>query len=573
MSKHLSPFEFSFTDADSSLENWPQFESYLDLLLEREINSEEDLMQWFQDENEVRSIYFDERSRANVNLRRDSRNNSYKDKYDFINKEIVPKMEIYTNKAQKKLVKTEAFNKLKNKDFKIYKNSILSSLEIFNEENITLYQETKELANSYMKLSGEYMVEMDGERHTPAKLRAELKSPDRDRRLSIYSALSKAKIENNLYEKFDDIMNELIAKRHQGAINADQKDFVDFTFLNFNRTDYTKQDCKTFHETIQKEFTPIYKEICLKRKEDLGVEKLKLWDKACDPQGREPLRPFENSEELIRKTEKVLRQTDPTFAEYLQEMEAGDQLDLDAREGKSPGGFISSFSISRLSFLFMNGVGSDKDVKTMVHEMGHAAQNFLMDPLKLTSKKMIGMEVAELAAMGMEYLTMDKWNIYYPDAEDLKRAKQTQLETSIELLCWAALIDKFQFWLYENPKHTVEERDTAWLTMHKALMGDNYDYSDFELQFRKGWQAQRHIFNYPFYYIEYAFARLGSLAIYRNYCQTPQKTIDQYKTALALGSTESISDVYKAAGIEFRFDSEYVHSIASFIKEKLAELA
>lgn len=572
MSKHLSPFEYSFADSSTTLDNWSKFESYLDELLEREIQTEEELLQWFHDENEVRAIYFDERSRANVNLRRDSRNASFKEKYDFINKEIVPKMEVYSNKANEKLVKTDAFTQLKNKDYKVYKNSILSSLEIFNEENIALHQETKELSNEYMKLSGEYMVEMDGEMYTPPKLRAQLSSPDRDKRLSIYKALSKAKIENNLYEQFDEIMNKLIEKRHTGARNANQKDFVDYTFLNFNRTDYSRQDCKTFHDTVAKEFTPLYKEICQKRKRDLGVDTLKLWDKACDSKGREALKPFENSEELIRKTEKVLHLTDPTFAEYLLEMEAGDQLDLESREGKSPGGFISSFALSKLSFLFMNGVGSDRDVKTMVHEMGHAAQNFLMDSLNLNSKKMIGMEVAELAAMSMEYLTMDKWNIFYPNPDDFRRAQQKQLETSIELLCWAALIDKFQFWLYENPQHSIEERDKAWLDMHSELMGDEYDYSDFELQFRKGWQKQRHIFNYPFYYIEYAFARLGSLAIYRNYCEDPAKTVEQYKSALALGSTGSISDVYETAGIEFRFDSEYVHSIATFISKKLSEL-
>lgn len=572
MSKHLSTLEFSFVSPELTLENWTEFESMVKQLLDREINSEDDLLQWLKDENELLTIYSDERSRANVNLRRDSRNESYRESYDYINKEIVPKMELYSNQIHEKLLKTDAFNNLEIKDFKIFKDSIFSSVKIFNEKNIAIHQETKELANEYMKISGEYLVEMEGKKFTPQELRVQLSSPDRKKRHKIYAALYEAKVENNLYERFDDIMTKLVQKRHQGAVNSNQKDFADFIFLFFNRTDYTRQDCKTFHNTIAKEFTPLYAEICKRRKEQLGLENLKLWDKACDPLKREALKPFSDNQDLIRKTEEVLYKTDPTFAEYLLEMEEADHLDLESRQGKSPGGFISSFAKSKLSFLFMNGVGSDRDVKTMVHEMGHAAQNFLMDPLNLRIKKMIGSEVAELAAMAMEYLTMDKWNIFYPDPEDLKRAKQIQLETSIELLCWAALVDKFQFWLYEHPEHTIEERDQAWLEMHKELMGDAYDYSDYEIQHIKGWQKQRHIFNFPFYYIEYAFARLGSLAIYRNFSKNPVETLEKYKSALALGSTRSISEVYEEAGIEFRFDEEYVKSIAAFIQAELSSL-
>jgi len=253
-------------------------------------------------------------------------------------------------------------------------------------------------------------------------------------------------------------------------------------------------------------------------------------------------------------------------------MKTNGHLDLDSKKGKAPGGFNYPLFESGLPFIYMNSVGSTRDLVTMMHEGGHAIHSYLTKDLPISDLKSFPSEVAELASMSMELISMDHWDLFFTNEEDLKRAKKEQLKGVISGLPWIALVDKFQHWMYENPNCTPTERNNYWETAIQSFSSNSTNWEGLEQYRKQSWLKQLHIFEVPFYYIEYGFAQLGAIAVWKNYKENPKKGIELYKKALSLGGTRSIPEIYEAAGIQFKFDQEYVQSLANFVLKELAKL-
>ncbi len=302
------------------------------------------------------------------------------------------------------------------------------------------------------------------------------------------------------------------------------------------------------------------------------MESLKPWDKAVDTTGKKPLKPFSSSEELLAKTVKCFTNVDPYLGECLVTMQKMGHLDLESRKGKAPGGYNYPLAESGIPFIFMNATSTLRDVVTLLHEGGHAVHSFLMKPLELSDFKSTPSEVAELASMSMELITMDNWHIFFENEEALKRAKKEHLEQIIETLPWVATIDKFQHWLYENPIHTVEERNNNWLKIFDEFSDSITNWDGIEENKKYLWQKQLHLFEVPFYYIEYGMAQLGAIAVWRNYRKDNKKGLENYLNALKLGYTKNIPEIYKAAGIEFNFSPEYIKELISFVQSEMNNL-
>jgi oligoendopeptidase F len=263
---------------------------------------------------------------------------------------------------------------------------------------------------------------------------------------------------------------------------------------------------------------------------------------------------------------------DPYFSDCLKTMEQLGHLDLESKTGKAPGGYNYPLYEIGVPFIFMNAVGAQRDLVTMIHEGGHAVHSFLSRDLELTGFKNLPSEVAELASMSMELLTMPYWEEFYPNKEELKRAKNDQLESVLKVLPWIAQIDAFQHWIYENVNHSIAERHAYWATLSKEYGTGLTDWSGFEDQINTSWQRQLHLFEVPFYYIEYGIAQLGALGIWKNSIENYPKTIQDYKAALSLGYSKSIPEIYKTANIKFDFSSEHLASLINFIKSELNKL-
>ncbi len=327
-----------------------------------------------------------------------------------------------------------------------------------------------------------------------------------------------------------------------------------------------------FHTSIEKEILPLVEASDLKRKTLLKLESLKPWDADVDVEGKPALRPFENGSELINKSIECFYKVRYQYGEYLEEMKTMGHLDLESRIGKAPGGYNYPLYEIGVPFIFMNSVGVHRDMVTMVHEGGHAVHSFVTRDLELVDFKSTPSEVAELASMSMELISMEHWDVFFKNKDDLKCAKKEQLEKSLKTLLWIAAVDKFQHWVYEHPAHTITERMDSWKNIITLFNSKVVDWTGLEEVQANGWQNQLHIFEVPFYYIEYGMAQLGAIAVWRNYKLDPEKALDAYEAALRLGYTKSIPEIYKTAGIEFNFSQPYVKELANFVKNELEKI-
>ncbi|MGL5891020.1 MAG: M3 family oligoendopeptidase, partial [Bacteroidia bacterium] len=436
--------------------------------------------------------------------------------------------------------------------------------------NIALFTEIDNLKQQYGKIAGAMSIEHEGREITLQQAVRLIQSPDRNLREHIWRSVWHRRLSDR--EKLDELFDKLCALRQRVAANAGFANFRDYSFAALGRFDYTPADCFAFHDAIAEEVVPFLSKLNEHRRQKLQLNQLRPWDLDADTDGKPPLHPFSGGSDLLEKTFECIEAVKPQYADYLRQMNDLGHFDLDSRIGKAPGGYNYPLAESGVPFIFMNASGTQSDVTTMVHEAGHAIHSFLMNDLPLNAFRNTPSEVAELASMSMELISMEHWQAFYTTDEDYRRARLRQLEHTLETLPWVAAVDAFQHWVYEHPAHTAAERSQAWKMIYSrfALPGVNWD--DLEPIFANNWQKQLHIFEIPFYYIEYGMAQLGALAVWRNYRQNPAKGIEGYENALKLGYTSTIGEIYAAANIRFDFSKEYVHELVSFVEKEITAL-
>jgi oligoendopeptidase F len=317
---------------------------------------------------------------------------------------------------------------------------------------------------------------------------------------------------------------------------------------------------------------PLIEKIYQRKKEKLGLNTLRPWDTEAEPEGVEPLKPFTDGNDLYEKSVKCFEEMNPFFADCLRKMNELKHFDLESRKGKAPGGYNCPLTESGAPFIFMNAAGQMSDVTTMVHEGGHAIHSFLAHKLELSAFKEYPMEIAEVASMAMELFSMNHWEAFFDNAEDLKRAKEHQLERTITIFPWIAIIDKFQHWIYENPKHSLEERTNRWMEILEEFSAKTIDYTGLDAYRRIGWQRQLHLFEVPFYYIEYGIAQLGAIGLWMQYQQNPQQALQNYINALSLGGTKTLPELYAAAGLKFNLSPDHIKTLMEFTAKEMDKL-
>ncbi len=367
-------------------------------------------------------------------------------------------------------------------------------------------------------------------------------------------------------DALEDIFDQMVAKRHEMAINAGFKNYRDYKFVSLGRFDYSVDDCKEFHNSIEKFVVPIQKKVMQRRKEMMGHD-LKPWETAVDPLGREALHPFSDGNDLLKKSIRVLDRLDPFFGDCLRTMEKNSLLDLDSRIGKAPGGYNYPLAQTNMPFIFMNATSNLRDVETLLHEAGHAIHSFQMATLPLNSFKDTPSEVAELASMSMELLSMSAWDEFF-SGDNLDRARTEQLEGVISTLPLIATIDAFQHWIYENPTHTREERRAYWKSLQQRFGTGMVDYTGIETALDYTWHRQLHLFEVPFYYVEYGIAQLGAIGVWKNYIDGEKEALQQYKDFMKLGYIKSIPEIYKTAGVKLNFSAEYIKELMRFLESQ-----
>ena len=558
-----------FVPENLIIDAWHKIESLFDNLLERKITSAKELEIWMLDRSEISAVLEEDMAWRYIKMNIDTTDKELNSQFSFWIKEISPKIAPYSHKLNLKLVKNSHLKELDQKKYRIYLRGIKKQIEIFREENIPLFTLMEEKQQEYGAISAKMSIEVDGTEITMQKAAQLLKSTDRAKREEVYNKITERRLKDE--KELDDLFDELIKLRQEIAKNSGFKNYRDYMFAAMGRFDYSPKDCFDFHEAITKEIVPIINSFEQKRKEKLGYNSYKPWDTSVDVNGLPPLKPFKGGNELVDKTIECFSKLNPYFGECITTMKAMKHLDLESKEGKAPGGFMYPLYEIGVPFIYMNAVGSQRDLVTMVHEGGHAVHSFLCRNLTLTAFKSTPSEVAELASMSMELLSMDNWNVFYKDADDLKRAKLEQLEKALETLPWVASIDKFQHWIYTT-KHTAKDRKEKWIEISNKLGNQIINWKGNENAYANLWQKQLHLYEVPFYYIEYGMAQLGAIAMWRSFKQLGQDGLNNYINALKLGYTKTIGEIYETAGIKFDFSAKYVKELSEFIKEELNKL-
>ena len=551
------------------IDSWDKIKDLFDNLLNRDIASLIELEDWMLDRSELEAVLEEDMAWRYIKMNIDTTNQDLAKHFTFWIQEITPMIAPLAHKLNLKLVNNPFLKDLDKAKYKIYLRGVKKKIDIFREENIPLFTEMEAKQQEYGAISARMNIDVDGKKLTMQKAAQLLKDIDREKRETIYNKINERRLKDE--KALDDLYDELIILRQKIARNANFDNYRDYMFAAMGRFDYTPEDCFDFHDAIRNEIVPIITKFEQKRKRKLGYKYYKPWDTQVDVDGLSPLKPFEGSADLITKSIECFNRLRPYFGDCLATMQEMEHLDLESKKGKAPGGFMYPLYEIGVPFIYMNAVGSQRDLVTMVHEGGHAVHSFLCRNLPITDFKSTPSEVAELASMSMELLTMDHWDVFYNNKDELRRAQLEQLEKSLETLPWVASIDKFQHWIYTT-EHTAEQRKKKWIEITKELGNQVINWENNEDALANLWQKQLHLYEVPFYYIEYGMAQLGAIAMWRSYKENGDQALEKYMEALKLGYTKSISEIYNTAGIEFNFSALYVKELADFIKKELNEL-
>jgi len=561
--RHYLPKEFKLT-------TWEALEPYFKELAERPVNSKTELENWLKDLSELEAVVSEDACWRQIKMTCDTTNKALEEAFTYFCMEIQPKLQPYSDLLNKKLIQSPFVDQLDQKLYHTYLRSVRRSIELFRPENIQIQADLSILQQQYGTIAGKMTVEVKGQEYTLQQAAKFLENPDRDLRKEVYMKVQSRRLQDK--DTFNNLYSELIQKRQQIALNAGFENYRDYKFAELGRFDYTKEQCFQFHEAVKLHVLPLVDQINEYKKKKLGLEQLRPWDLEAEPAGTEPLHPFKDGKDLLKKTEACFEALNPFFADCLRKMDELKHFDLESRKGKAPGGYNCPLSESGAPFIFMNAAGQMSDVTTIVHEGGHAIHSFLAHPLPLSAFKEYPMEIAEVASMSMELLSMDHWDVFFKDSEELKRAKIHQLERVITIFPWIAIIDKFQHWVYENPAHTLAEREENWLKILNDFSSPVVDQSGLEEFRATSWQRQLHLFEVPFYYIEYGIAQLGAIGMWMQYQQNPGQALDNYIQALSLGGTRTLPELYEAAGLKFDLSPAHIKKLMDFVHEQMQAL-
>jgi len=563
LAHHYLPKDFVLTD-------WASLEPYFKELSDRPIEDALGLEKWLKDLSELEAFISEDACWRQIKMTCDTTDKSLEEAFNFFCMEIQPKMQPYADALNKKLMACPFTQTLDKDTYFTYLRAVQKSIDLFRTENIAIQAELSVMQQQYGAIAGKMTITHEGQEYTLQQAAQFLESEDRSIRESVYRKIQERRLEDKT--AMHDLFSSLIQKRHQVAVNAGFENYRDYKFVELGRFDYTKEDCYQFHEAVKLHVLPLIDKIYARKKQKLGLDVLKPWDTEAEPAGTKPLRPFTDGKDLYEKSVACFEQLHPFFADCLKKMNALKHFDLESRKGKAPGGYNCPLAESGAPFIFMNAAGQMSDVTTMVHEGGHAIHSFLSHHLSLSAFKEYPMEIAEVASMSMELFSMDHWQSFFDNEADLNRAKEHQLERTITIFPWIAIIDKFQHWVYEHPAHTIEERTQTWTSILKEFSTGSIDYTGLD-EFRAiGWQRQLHLFEVPFYYIEYGIAQLGAIGMWMQYQQNPSAALENYMNALALGGTKTLPELYQTAGIEFNFSPNYVKNLMDFTNAQLEKL-
>ncbi|MEW5869204.1 MAG: M3 family oligoendopeptidase [Chloroflexota bacterium] len=548
---------------------WPDIEPYFQDLLERPLDAS-NVHAWLADWTRLSDLMIERHARLTLAVNLETTDKDAEARYDAYLDSVYPGSQAANQRLKQKLLASG----LQPDNFAAPLRKMRAEAALFRQSNLPLLTEEHKLTAQYNKIIGAQSVSWQGQELTLQQMRRALQTPDRAARKHIWQIAAERQLAdraalNQLWSQYLDLRCKL-------AANADFPDYRAFRWQQMLRLDYTPQDCLKFQKAIEQVAVPAATRMYEKYRQRLGVERLRPWDLDQDlyPLDLPPLPPYGSVSDLQDKVQGIFTRLDPQLGRYFQEMRAHGMLDLDNRKGKAPGAYCTAFPSTRRPFIFMNAVGLASDVRTILHESGHAFHNFERLQLPYTQQRLPGLEFSEVASMAMElladpYVSREQGGFY--DEAQARRFRLAHLEHLLAFWPYMAVVDAFQHWAYSRPDLSNSPRycDAKWFELWQRFM-PGVDWSGLDAEAMTGWQRKQHIFRYPFYYVEYGLAQLGAVQVWHNARQNPRRALKQYRRALGLGGTASLPELYKAAGARFAFDARTLAQAVQFIETAIA---
>jgi oligoendopeptidase F len=549
--------------------DWTRLKPYTDDLLQRDLNASS-LESWVMDWSDLSRIISEIYGRLWVATTLDTSNPQVTERFHtFLDKTLIP-FRASDQELKLKLLSSG----LKPAGFDIPLRNMRQEAEIFRTENLPLLSEESKLENLYDEIIGAQTVEWEGKEVTAAQLQPVYLSLDRSRREKAWRLANDRKLADR--QKLNELWMKMLGLRSQIAANAGFQDYRAYRWKELLRFDYTPADCLKFHDAIEQEVVPVAYRIYEKRRQRLGLASLRPWDLSVDPFGREALKPYQSTHELIEKVSAIFKRVDPKLQEYFEIMRQKGLLDLENRKGKAPGAYCNNYDMVRLPFIFENAVGLHTDVATLLHEGGHAFHVFEEAHLPYFHQLPVGMEFAEVASMAMEllsspYLLASEGGFY--SVKDAARAQIEHLEEQVLFWPYMAVVDGFQHWAYSHQQDAANPDlcDQQWAKLWQRFMV-GVDWSGLDDLMETGWQRKQHIFEVPFYYVEYGMAALGAFQVWRNALKDQHAAVAAYRKALSLGGTVPLPKLFETAGARFAFDAQTIHEAVSLAMDRIEML-
>jgi len=543
-----------FVPPDIELTETVEVSALYQKLAEKPINSWADMEAFLADWSELESVVSEHAAVLCIRMTCQTDDLVRSEAFRHFTQHVLPAIKPLENRLKAKLVSFYDTTAPPNDRYVVLIRNTRADIELFRQENVLLQKREDALIQDYQTVCGAMMVEFQGQQFTMSQMRHKLTEPDRALREAAWRAATQRRQQDA--DRLDDIFDEMTALRHEIALNAGEPNYRDYKFKEWHRFDYTPDDCNRYHNAVTEAVVPAFSRILQHRQQVMHLDTMRPWDfdpvQPADPCGRAPLRPFTRVEDLVSGIRSIVRRLHPDFDRLIADMDALGLLDLASRKGKAPGGYQESLQEHRQQFIFGNVVGSNDDVYLLLHEGGHAFHSAACRDESLTAYRHAPIEFCEVASQGMEMLGSRYLDEFYSTV-DARRAWRERLEHIVYVLIWVANVDAFQHWIYEHPREDRRWRHEAWVEINQRFFGQFYDWSGLSEYRATTWHKQLHIFQVPFYYIEYSIAQLGALGIWLQAQDNLDAAVNHYRAALALGGSKPLPELFAAAGLKFDF--------------------
>lgn len=452
----------------------------------------------------------------------------------------------------KKLVKPQLFT--------------IAEMEIktFSDEVIPLMQEENRLSSEYSKLVSSAQIDYDGKVLNLSQLQPYMESLDRKVRKEAYEKWSSFFKENE--SKFDMIYDKMVKVRNEIAVKLGFSNFVELGYLRMSRSDYNAEEVKKFREHVLNYIVPLSNDLREKQARRIGTDKLKYYDLPLNFISGNPT-PKGNKEWIMDRAKKMYEELSPETGEFINMMLERDLFDLETKTNKQAGGYCTFLHSFKSPFIFANFNGTQDDVTVVTHEAGHAFQTYQSRFLDAPEYSFPTLEACEIHSMSMEFITWPWMKIFFE--EDIDKFKFFHLADSMMFIPYGVTVDEFQHVVYENPNMTPDERKRAWREIEKKYTPyKDFDDNDF---LEKGalWLKQGHIFNDPFYYIDYTLAQICAYQFWIKFNEDRNKAWDDYMNICKVGGSQSFLEILKTGNLKSPFEKETIYNITSQIKNYL----